>query len=254
MKSIICLLFAATIIHAEPLWREDGKTIDAWNSQVVKMAVLPDGGFSIGGTGMKPSPCCSRKVPISPDYPWLVFKITNIINNPGQYRAWLMTFPGRKIGQATEAFTGYYAINCYENNNSKDLTKDTATLRFYAYSMGLHISELKMVKKPDYYVDTVITPNKIKFTAYCKEPVEDVTVSLYLSRNQVMLNGKAKLQLKPINEESKIWAAEFPIEKLISANKKSSFKTNELSTKMVILGGEITEPVWSTVNYPYSPE
>lgn len=246
--------------NPETLWSEDGKAIEtgdnskSWCNKAISIESLPEGGFSLSGSGTKPSPLGYRQVSCSPEYPWLTFQITKVFNNPGKYRSWGVHLLGAKIGQSTEAYTGFYNINCYMNNDHPDTGKKVNNIRFYLYNMGLHIADIKMVKKPDYFVDTIIKDGKIKFTAYLKEPAEDVSVSLYHSRHQIPVNGQNKLQLKPVDKDFKVWGAEFEIKQPLATKQKSSFKKYDLVVRASILGGEIFEPVWTSVNYPYPEE
>ena len=61
-----------------------------------------------------------------------------------------------------------------------------------------------------------------------------------------------KLQLKPTDDTQKVWSAEFEVKTLGPVRRVSEFRRNTLMVRATILGGGISEPLWGTINYPFS--
>ena len=184
--------------------------------------------------------------------------------NPG-YRSWnirISDLDKFNVGQTSVQETGYFACNVWEGANLKKVPT-SAEIFFYNYTLKLTFSDLKMVKKPDNFIEVTspafaakkqYTPgDKIRFTVTLKEPAEDVSVRLVFPDllAAVKLNGMGKLQLKPIDDTQKVWSAEFEVKTLGPVRGVKEFRRNTLLVRATILGGAISEPLWGTINYPF---
>ena len=255
---------------ANTLWLEDGKEIELSQKPGFKrwmqlpgkkeLDIKPkeDGkGFSLFAKDAAGRKTVTR-VKLSPEYPYLTFRITGFDLLQG-YRAWtvLLEIGGFGSSQVTTPQKGIFVYDLYQNISEKEKAKKAAYLKFYLYGLRLDLEYVKLVKKPDYVVraecaDPEIKPgSKVKFTAELAEEAEDVSISLVTAGvpRPVQVNGKVKIQLKPTDKTQKIWTAEIEVKK-ISLNK--SRKRHQLFMKMDVLGGELDEPVW--VGLPYSIE
>ena len=253
---------------ANTLWKEDNKNIDknwryAYKDQHVRTCDGKSFSFECntkGNTGHRDF----IRVPVSKDYPWLVFRLNSVKVNPG-YRSWnirISDLDKFNISQTSVQETGYFACNVWEGANLKKVPT-SAEIFFYNYTLKLTFSDLKMVKKPDNFIEVTspafaakkqYTPgDKIRFTVTLKEPAEDVSVRLVFPDllAAVKLNGMGKLQLKPIDDTQKVWSAEFEVKTLGPVRGVKEFRRNTLLVRATILGGAISEPLWGTINYPF---
>ena len=253
---------------ANTLWMEDGKEIElgekpgsghwlaAPGKKDLEIKPKDDGqGFSLFAKDAAGRKTVTR-VHLSPEYPYLTFRITGFDLLQG-YRAWtvLLEIGGFGSSQVTTPQKGIFVYDLYQNISEKEKAKQAAYLHFYLYNLRLDLEYVKLVKKPDYVVraecaDPEIKPgSKVRFTAELAEEAEDVSISLVTAGvpRPVQVNGKVKIQLKPTDKTQKIWTAEIEVKK-ISLNK--SRKRHQLFMKMDVLGGDLDEPVW--VGLPYS--
>ena len=270
------LLSAAALLRADivknpdsnTLWKEDCRNVEKnWREGVKGQHSRTSDGktFSFecnkrGNTGHADF----IRVPVSPEYPWLVFKIDSVKANPG-YRTWnlrIRALDSFGAGQINTQDPGFFAFNIWEGAKLKQIPK-TAELYFYNYTLKVTFSELKMVKQPDNFI-TADSPafkekkafgpgDKIRFTVTLKEPAEDVSVRLIHPDLlfAAKLNGMDKLQLKPTDDTQKVWSAEFEVKTLGPVRKRTDFKRNEILIRASVLGGAVSEPLWGTINYPY---
>ena len=253
---------------ANTLWKEDNKNVEknwryAYKDQHVRTCDGKSFSFECktkGNTGHRDF----IRVPVSKDYPWLVFRLNSVKVNPG-YRSWnirISDLDKFNVGQTSVQEAGYFACNIWEGANLKKVPT-SAEIFFYNYTLKLTFSDLKMVKKPDNFIEVTspafaakkqYTPgDKIRFTVTLKEPAEDVSVRLVFPDllAAVKLNGMGKLQLKPIDDTQKVWSAEFEVKTLGPVRGVKEFRRNTLLVRATILGGAISEPLWGTINYPF---
>ena len=255
------------------LWIENGKNIktdaqngfsNGWYSKpsdprCVKIESMPDGkGFSCSVQSGKLGQTYLA-VPTSPDYPYLTFQILAIEYFPG-YRGWIcqISKTGFSVDQISTPKPGIFAFNVYENAPAIN-NKSQNYIRIYNYGMKTVFSEIKMVKKPDYYIaaqsnafknkQSFTVGDKIKFTVYLKEAAEDVSIRLSTTGvpNIIKINKTNKIQLKPTDESQKIWETEVEIKDLRGAKSKR----NAILMQAVVLGGELDVPIWSAIAYPF---
>ena len=276
-KVLFSLLAGATAIlsadivknpDADTLWKEDAQNVDknwsfAYKNQHIRTSDGKTFSFECstkGNTGHRDF----IRVPVSKEYPWLVFRLNSVKVNPG-YRSWnirISALDKFNVGQTSVQETGYFACNVWEGATLKAEPK-TAEIFVYNYTLKLTFSDFKMVKKPDNFIE-VTSPafaakkqynpgDKVRFTVTLKEPAEDVSIRLRYPDllAAVKVNGMEKLQLKPIDDTQKVWSAEFEIKSIGPVRGKKEFRRNELLVRATILGGEISEPLWGTINWPY---
>jgi hypothetical protein len=255
---------------ANTLWIENGKNIQkspknsskGWNSSELSITPLPDGkGFSIDATDPKKHGS-GRYVNTSPEYPWFVYELKAITQYKG-YRSYAVPcFGGICVfGQVSNPQKGIFATNVFEKK--KPTKNEVRFLSYYQYGLKLDFGYFKMVKKPDYYITANSeafktrkefgSGDKIKFTVNLKEPAEDVTLRFFDSYMVIpmQLNQQQVLQLKPENEEAKVWSAEVTIKTFA---KKSGKINGKIMMKAIVLGGAINVPVWNYIDYPYKTE
>ena len=252
------------------LWIEDGKEIEigklggtrwtpADGNKAMELKPKEDGkGFSFlakDGNGRK----VVTSVKVSPEYPYLVFRITDFELLKG-YRNW--TFRA-EIGdvvtsQVTSPQKGIFVFDLFQNLPEKDAKRKFSYLNFWCYNLRMDCEYIKMVKKPAYVVraecaDAEIKPgSKVKFTAELADEAEDVSITLTTGGNPspVKVNGAVKIQLKPTDKTQKVWTAEVEVKKI---GIKKAVKRHKLFMKMDVLGGELDEPVWVGLPYPVAP-
>ena len=281
MKRLLaCGLFASLAVHAEQLrnpdpetlWTENGKDIKTNAQNGYNGSWLSDGGANPKHLEITPAPdgkgfvlfardAGGRKtytsVPVSKEYPYVVFRITSVEHLKG-YRNWTLQFdnPSLVISQVTTPEPGIFVFDLFKNTEKKGDPKN-ANLFFYAYNLKLGISEIKLMKTPDYRVDVeaekkILSPgDKLKFTVTMKEEAEDVSIRLFTAGapESLKLNGLEKIQLKPVDKTQKIWSAEVTVKTLGLPGK--DYKPNSILLKTMILGGTLEEPVWSNLPYGF---
>ena len=252
------------------LWMEDGKEIEigklgfhCWTpgtgNKALELKPKEDGkGFSFfarDGAGRK----ITTKVKFSPDYRYLVFRITGFEMSKG-YRNWtLRTDLGPMTASQVNALQkGIFVFDLYQNLPEKEVARKAGCLNVWCYNLRLDLEYLKMVKKPDYVVRAecadpeIKTGSKVKFTAELAEEAEDVSIRLSTAGvpRPVKVNGAVKIQLKPTDRTQKVWTAEVEIKRI---GLKKACKRHQLFMKMDVLGGDLDEPVWVGLPYPVVP-
>ena len=253
---------------ANTLWLEDGKEIELSQKPGFKrwmqlpgkkeLEIKPKGdgkGFSLFAKDAAGRMTLTR-VKLSPEYPYLTFRITGFDLLQG-YRNWtvLLEIGGFGSSQVTTPQKGIFVYDLYQNISEKEKAKKAAYLKFYLYGLRLDLEYVKLVKKPDYVVraecdDPEIKPgSKVKFIAELAQEAEDVSISLVTAGvpRPVQVNGKVKIQLKPTDKTQKVWTAEVEIKKI---GIKKALPRHRIFMKMDVLGGDLDEPVW--VGLPYS--
>ena len=258
------LVQAKQIEHpdANTLWMEDGREIELskgpgfkrWmqlpGKKELDIKAKEDGkGLSLFAKDAEGRMTLTR-VHLSPEYPYLTFRITGFDLLQG-YRNWtvLLEIGGFGSSQVTTPQKGIFVYDLYQNISEKEKAKKAAYLKFYLYGLRLDLEYVKLVKKPDYVVraecaDPEIKPgSKVKFTAELAQEAEDVSISLITSGvpRPVQVNGKVKIQLNPTDKTQKVWTAEIEIK---SIGLKKPCKRHKLFMKMDVLGGDLDEPVW----------
>ena len=216
---------------------------------------MEDGkGFSMLGKDATGRNTVTR-VRLSPDYPYLTFRITGLDLLKG-YRNVTFLMPGLLgSSQATVPQKGIYVFDLFQNASKKKTGLKSEYLYIYLYNLKMDFEYIKLVKKPAYVVRVEcsgpeIKPGSIvKFIAELEKEAEDVSISL--STDYVMtpikVNNTLKIQLKPTDKTQKVWSAEVEIKSLSLKKARPRHKT---LMKMDVLGGDLDEPVW--VGLPYS--
>jgi hypothetical protein len=252
---------------ANTLWLEDGKDIqlggppnsDAWWHGGLEMKSLPEGGFLLRNTNGK-DVSIGRYLPMDPAYPYLVWEVTNVKYFEG-YRGEAMCFPSSQIpaGFAGFVYPGVFVVNPFQFDPK--LAKSSPYCSVYVYDAELSFKYLKMVKKPDYFIE-ITSPaaktkglaevgDEIRFRVQMAEDAEDVTLVFYAAidsgpTQELAVGGVTRLQLKPENENDKIWAGSLKLR----PGAGNDFKPGQLLAKATILGGGLKAPLWTTNPFP----
>ena len=252
------------------LWMEDGKEIavspkygfKAWyperDKKKLEIKSKEDGkGFRFyagDANGRK----AGTKVKFSPEYPYLVFRVTDFeILKKGSLWTLRTELGNMIVGQKPPFQKGIFVFDLYRNLPEETDPKKSGTLNLWLNNVRLDLEYIKLVKKPDYTVlaecsDPEIKPGStVKFTAKLAEEAEDVSITLFSAGvpRPIKVNGGSKIQLKPTDNTLKTWTAEIVIEKV---DLKKPLKRFKSFMKMDVLGGALDEPVW--VGLPYSIE
>ena len=247
---------------ADTLWSFSKLDQTQWRGTGVKVE-NSDGGFVLSNENASPkSPhSITRKVAISPEYPYLVFETTSITPYKG-YRSWSVSLRELQstFGSVTNGEPGIVAVNCFENPARIPAGKQ-AHLLLYFYDFSADFKYIKMVKKPDNYITvtgsftekkSINVGDKVKFTVYLKESAEEVSLKLLFKKwlYTVKVNGNEVVELTPEDKEQKIWSAEIPV-KTLKCTKADQFKKGEILLRAVVLGGSVKTPIWSVLQYPF---
>ena len=248
------------------LWIEDGKEIktgagsgDYWND-AIKFTPLPDGGFSMEASGKVNS--TGRYLPMSQDYPYVVFEITQVEKRPGYTAFGLPQLLGSNnatvgIGIVSQLQTGIFAVNTFENGK---LGSKTPFFRINLFNCTLNFKYLKCVKVPEAYIEMLPKEplkigDKITFKVHLEKPAEDVSLRFFFGYTmpEIRINGEQSLQLKPENpDDNKTWIGTIDYKSIDFSIKKDNqdIPPGGMLVKAVILGSERNTPVWGTNNYP----
>ena len=251
-----------TQLDVDTLWSFSQLDQTKWRGTGVKVENTTDG-FVLSNENAAPkSPhSISRKVAISPEYPYLIFETTSITPYKG-YRSWSVSLRELQstFGSVTNGEPGIVAINCFENP-ARIPARKQAHLLLYFYDFRADFKYIKMVRKPDNYITVTgnftgkksIQPgDKVKFTVYLKESAEEVSLKLLFKKwlYTVKVNGNEVVELTPEDKEQKIWSTEIPIQTL-KCTKADQFKKGEILLRAVVLGGSVKTPIWSALQYPF---
>ena len=249
-------------------WMEDGTEIEAaegtgsgqWkifpNGREMEIKSKEDGkGFSLISPDKNGRKTATR-LKFSPEYPYLVFRVTDFEVMPG-YSSWTIRvgLGPMLVGQVKTPQKGIYVFDLYQNLSEKEAERNAGYLTLWLNNLRLDLESIKMVKKPGYVVraecaDPEIKPgSRVKFTAELEEAAEDVSITLVTTGvpRTIKVNGETKIQLKPADKAQKIWTAEVEIGSIDIKKSLSRFKC---FMKMNVLGGALDEPVWVGLPYP----
>ncbi|MGC8977453.1 MAG: hypothetical protein ACP5OB_07545 [Candidatus Ratteibacteria bacterium] len=250
---------------ANTLWLEDGKDVE--------VGVHGKEGFWAGKywagkleieskeDGMKvKSPsndkeCSGRYFRFDRNYPYLVWEIDKKIIYGEGYRGLTMAFPHSVFNFVTHIYPGIFVVNPFLSK--KDI-KEFEYCRIYLYNTEIYFKYIKMVKKPDYLIE-ITGPeiekkgyaeigDEINFKVILKEEAEDVSLTFYdyYMTHETKINDKSSLQLKPEDEDQKIWTGKIKIEKIDKPGVgKDSFLPGNFLIKATVLGGKINIPIWT---------
>ena len=272
-------LLAAGIATAEQLEKPDANTLWLENGKEIELGKKPNfrHWFTLGGKKeleIKPlengkgfsffgKDANGRKtttlVKVSPEYPWLVFRITGLDLLKG-YRNWTVAMDlGMQTFQDTTPQKGIYVFDLYQNLPEKAAARKTSYLDFWVYNLRMDFEYIKLVKKPDYAVraecaDAEIKPgSKVKFRAELAKEAEDVSISMFSNGqpSPVKINGEIKIQLKPADKTQKVWTAEVEFKNI---GLRKPCKRHKLFMKMDVLGGDLDEPVWVGLPFAVTPK
>ena len=267
---LLALLCGGTAAFANMATRSDANTLWSfaqldpakWRGSGVKVENTTEG-FVLSNENASPkSPhSITRKVAISPEYPYLVFETTSITPYKG-YRSWSVSLRELQstFGSVTNGEPGIVAVNCFENP-ARIPARKQAHLLLYFYDFRADFKYIKMVKKPDNYITVtgsfagkkaIHSGDKVKFTVYLKESAEEVSLKLLFKKwlYTVKVNGNEVVELTPEDKEQKIWSAEIPV-KTLKCTKADQFKKGEILLRAVVLGGSVKTPIWSVLQYPF---
>jgi len=268
----LCLFFVINIEgkviynpDTNTLWIEDGKDIEivehgkpefwqgkAWAGKL-EMETTEDG-FKIK------SPSADREIigryfKFNKEYPYLVWEIDKVVYGEG-YRGLTIAFPHIVFPFVSYIYPGIFVVNPFLSK--KDI-KDFEYCRIYLYNTEIYLKYIKMVKKPDYLIEITgaeiekkgyVEPgDEINFKVILKEKAEDVSLTFYdfYITNETKINGSSSLQLKPEDQEQKIWAGKIKIDRidLPRQEEKESFSPGSFLIKATVLGGKINVPLWT---------
>ena len=248
------------------LWIEDGKAIETgkgsgnyWNDNL-KFTPLEGGGFSMEATGKANS--TGRYLPMSLEYPYVVFEIAKVEKRPGYVAFSLPVIVGGAdmssvgIGMVSQPQTGIFAVNIFENGK---LPRAKPYFRINEHNCTLDFKYIKCVKLPESYIEMLPKEpakigDKITFKVHLPKPAEDVSLRFFYSYTmpEIRINGEQSLQLKPENpNDAKVWVGTIDY-KTIDFSKKNDqdIKPGGMLIKAVVLGSENNTPVWGANNYP----
>ena len=253
------------------LWIEDGKEIaispkygfKAWYPErdKKKLEIKPkeDGkGFRFyagDANGRK----AGTKVKFSPEYPYLVFRVTDFeMSKRGSLWTLRAEIGNMIVGQRPPFQKGIFVFDLYQNLPEKDAAKKAGAINVWLYNLRLDLEYMKLVKKPDYLVRAEcagpeIKPgSKVKFTAELSEAAKDVSISLFTmgAPEAIEINEEPKIQLKPADGTKKVWTAEIEV-KTLEAEKP--LKRFQAFMKMDVRGSALKEPVWVGLPYALTP-
>jgi hypothetical protein len=257
------------------LWVEDGVDIavgkassDAsWNGAALDIASAEQGGFVVRSTNPERHGG-GRYVKVDNAYPWLVFETTRVNHHAG-YRQFAIHFAdnnfGYGIGAVSQVPVGIWAHRPFVHKPEMAEGGKTQFLVMTVYHADVTLSSLKMVRRPDYYID-ITSPafaakgklekgDTVVFTVCMATPAEDVTLRFFDSYTmpQLTLNGQTVFQLKPIDDTDKIWAAEIDVQSCEGASLPlgEPFVPGRLLVRATILGGGVKAPLWTCNHYPF---
>jgi len=250
------------------LWIENGKDIEivehgkpefwsgkAWAGTLEFNTI--ENGFSIKSSSSDKN-CSGRYFKFNKEYPYLVWEIDKVIIGEG-YRGLTMAFPHTVFQFVTHFYPGIFVVNPFLSK--KDI-KDFEFCRIYLYNTELHLKYIKMVKKPDYLIEIngpeiekkgyAEPGDEINFKVILKEPAEDVSLTFYdfYITHETKINNSSSLQLKPEDDEQKIWSGKIKIENINKPSvdrkeKNDVFLPSEFLIKATVLGGKINLPIWT---------
>lgn len=264
MKYLLGLLIvftAMTSIQAEfiikpddnTLWLENGKNIKVgtpfdnkeWRSGIT-VESSPKGGFSLGWISDNKRNG-GRYVPVSPEYPYLIFEISGMdLINHG-FMGFAVSLGKDSIKMSGVINPGIYQLHI-------DRISGYSFLRYSVYGIKLHINEMKMVKKPEALIEInhskQINPHVISagdslyFTVTLDKPAEAISIRLVKAVNSVTipLNMMDKIDLA--TKDGRHWGGKINIKKIGS---QKSYRKDSVYIKATLFGCELKSPIWTNI-------
>ena len=250
---------------ANTLWREDGKNIQhgnaaygkGWNDSRMEITALPNGeGFNFTSNSFKQN-STGRQVPVNRNYPWLSIEITASSPTKDAYKSCYANFSGNDLLAISKPEPGIWLQRIWDG--TKAAPKSYFYMVIHGYSVDFKC--IQVIKEPENWIriDSDAFASKkcfengdtLVFTAKLAAPAEDVSVKFfdtYNTPNQVWINGKDEISLKPANEEKTLWKTEVKIESIKGGNPKFRRK---LIFKCIVLGGKLKKPIFINNPFPY---
>jgi hypothetical protein len=250
----------ARLLHnpdANTLWIEDGEAIEVggadaslrWNTNL-GVAPAAGGGFVVGSRGDKQD-CVQRYLLTDPAYPYLTWEIAAVVRGEG-YQGFVMAWPESVFDMVSHLQTGIFAVAVRPD-------KPNPMLGIYLYNSKITLKYLKLVKRPEYYIELSSPALKEKgrldlgdaldFRVVMAQPAEDVTLTFFHSyvMPQLRLNGEQKLQLKPADGNRNVWRGSLKVTSCEGHNLKrgEQFAPGKFLIKATILGGGLNVPLWT---------
>ena len=233
------------------LWRKDGSNAvlekKGWHTKVMKVFGDDNGRLVISGEKQPKeiSPVTDVDFPISPEYPWLVFKLESVKMNEGKYHAWCVQGP--VIGgyfQDTSPIPGIYTMNLKE---AGIMDKKRSFIAVYAYCEELAFSEISIVKKTDCEISADLKDDVLTVKACLTHPAESLSAKICHRSKELT----SEYQLKPTDDSRLIWQGTFKLEKPLQSGKLTHFKRGQLDLRVDVLGGNIQVPVFYKIYQEY---
>ena len=274
----IALLGVSVAFAADPnvLWVEDGSNLTVgdkptdkqWGGKGVSLTKADGGGFVFD---VQTGYAVGKYIDIDPDYPYLVWRITDVKPHVEGYRGWtgpmLWTKPQRPqyLGQVAQIQTGIFMIDLRQTLGAS-YEKKTVYMRMDLHGAALTFSYFKMVKQPEDLIE-ITSPafkakkrldigDEITFRVKLAAPAEDVQFRLFNNYTMppIRLNGNHALQAKPEDEPGKVWSTTVTVKSAVGGRTKKGvgYQPGQCLVKAIILGGQIKEPLWTNNPVPFS--
>ncbi|MCX6970697.1 MAG: LamG domain-containing protein [Verrucomicrobia bacterium] len=260
------------------LWAESGQSVqtvqpdgtDYWTDlgwQAGEMwlsgGLYPDittgdqGGMRISASGERVF--TAVKVPFSPDFPYLVWKVEDVVLGQGYHEL--------TVGPASQKVTrlqvvgaipeGTFIFNPYQQD--PDWATGSVAVSMNVHNVALTIKDLRMVAEPENNLAITspafdekkrLEPNDpLTITLTLAEPAASATVEFFDSYmlSPVSLNGQTSIALEAADASKKVWTATLVAKSLLMPNLKTGemVKPNRLLFKATTADGGLTAPLWT---------
>jgi hypothetical protein len=257
---------------ANTLWIENGKEIKtsdknapgAWRTSKFTITPAKDKGFTFISDPAKKNTTTGCYLPVSPEYPWFCWKITSVKKMKGYRGLSVGNFLGlgcNRVNEVSNLLEGYYAVNIAQNSKLKK--KAEKFLRVDQYGFETTFEYMKMVKKPDYYIEVtsdainaakaIEQGDTVTFTLNLKEPAKEAVLSFYKAYTmpKMKINGKSSFTMKASDKDNKVWTAQIKLDTLSpTMGKGKSFKRNGIVIKATV---ELEESMISVITSMPAP-
>lgn len=250
------------------LWKEDGKAIAGWREGLLIEST--ENGFRIEAGAAKNQYSTGRYVPLDSEYPWLTWRVLQVIPHQKGYRGWTAPFLIKvkhpHLGQVSHQQEGIYAINVAENAEQWPMKQDF--LRMDLHGAALILEYIAMVREPANYLAVEIPDaarergyvapgDELTFRVVMAKPAEDVSLRFFHSymMPQIEMNGQQALQLRLADDTKRVWSATTTLDGFAGGRVKDGrYAAGNILVKAVILGGGPGAPVWGGICWPVATQ
>lgn len=239
------------------LWIEDGTDIEfgptsaenQWQTKL-QISAFPEGGFLIHPGDEENG--ASRYVGTEPEYPHLVWKISDVAPPLEGYRQFMMASEGKPLFQMVTGIEGGIFVVPLHTETPKTL------LQIIIYNTEFKFDYLKLVRVPEYNIllsspafegkKALELGDELTFRVTLPSSATDVSLEFYSSHGMQLLtiNDDQDLQLHSNDPKKLVWTGSLKMASCEGGDVDGqNYGPGTFIVKAIISGDSLISPVWT---------